>query len=173
MMQRVYTDVPWSMAWLSLRCAQECSHLCKSLTALVPTAPSRRAQAAGPAAQVCLGFLAAAWLNGKRERGRECVWEWAGGCEERSAQLSSTSARLHWLSIEREQGDRDGPCVAPQWWITLLRADSGHWQQFCHRPFSVCRTLFVFWVLKVHYAAFLLACKETELLMQQMVVCRT
>lgn len=68
MMQCVYTDVLWSMSWLSLRCAEECSHLCKSLTALVPTAPSRRAQTAGPAAQVCLGFLAAAWLHGKRER---------------------------------------------------------------------------------------------------------
>lgn len=37
-----------------------------------------------------------------------------------SAQLSSASAWLDWLSMEREQGDRDWG--APQWWMTLLRA---------------------------------------------------
>lgn len=76
---------------------------------------SGRAQSVGPTAQVCLGFLAAEWLNCERERKQR----WGErrsprvGCS--AAQPSSTSARLHWLSMEREQGDGDtspgGPSV--------------------------------------------------------------
>lgn len=97
----------------------------KSLTALIdPTAPSRRARAAGPGAQVCLGFLAAEWHNERLQSELRRLW-----LQVSSAQLSSMSARLHWLSMEREQGDRDGPPrAAPQWWMTPLR-DSRHWQQ--------------------------------------------
>lgn len=81
----------------------------KSLTALIdPTAPSRRARAAGPGAQVCLGFLAAEWHNERLQSELRRRW-----LQVSSAQLSSMSARLHWLSMEREQGDRDGPPGGP------------------------------------------------------------
>lgn len=57
MMQFVYVNALWSMAWLSLRCAKECSRLCKSLTALVLTD-----QTAGPAGQVCL-WVPGSWMT--------------------------------------------------------------------------------------------------------------
>lgn len=111
MMQCVYTNVPWSMASLCLRCVEECSHLCKSLTALVPTAPSRRAQTRLPRC-VWDSWQQDDWMG---ERGGS-VRLWAGLWSQVSrAQLSSLSARLQWLSMEREQGDRDrsvgGPSV--------------------------------------------------------------
>lgn len=102
MMQRVYTAVPWSMAWLSLRCVEECGRLWKSLTALVSTAPSGRAQAAGVGCPGVFG-IPGSWMTEQREREREGD----------SAQLPSMSARLHWLSMEREQGDRDGSLGGP------------------------------------------------------------
>lgn len=118
MMKCVYMDVLWSMAWLRPRCAEECSHLCVSLTALVPTAPSRRAPA-GPAAQVCLGFLAA-----ERERALSV-----------HAQISSMSARRHWLSMEREQGEIDGSLGGP--WVMDDTAES-RWVSFMW--FRSCET---------------------------------
>lgn len=116
---------------------------------------SGRAQSVGPTAQVCLGFLAAEWLN--RERERKQRWGERRsprvGCS--AAQPSSTSARLHWLSMEREQGDGDTSPGRPlsdglHCWEQI----HGEWLQvLAFMCFSSCEG--VQWILDFHLFIYL------------------
>lgn len=102
----IYIDQEWFMTTVKCTLLSECSHIWTSWTTLVLTALSGRVQTAWPAAQVCLGFQTAEWLNRTLEEVTElCVFDCS--C------MLFMSAYLHWLSMKRKQVDRDGSLCGP------------------------------------------------------------